>query len=548
MSHDSPYARLKKRLLKPYQNFELDIQLKVQALFIINLIVAALLSMVSIYSFYNYFNGGSDLLIPIILLVVALTSLFQEWLLFRGAFRAASLINILVISCAMLYLSDESAADVYANIYKTPLLFLPVMIAAALYAYSAWVIYAVAGVTVVWTVYKVFFVFGDKIPEGKLNSVIGSFISAMIMMILGIALLDLMIRFAGKSLQRARQNEKIANDNLKRIQSLLVSTQKGLDIGQHVTNAAGDSRKLSQQIDFELNSMGSELQNLVEGVNVSDQNQHRLIDSRDKVKERMEEQTAAITETSTAVLEMTASIRQISAVTQEKKKLMDNLVGVSTDGARQMEDSVSAINRIVDSSQRLLEVIEVIESISSRTNLLAMNAAIEAAHAGEAGKGFSVVAEEIRKLAEETSLNSNVIKTTLENNITQVQDTSKLNSDTALVFEDVNKKIMEFGDALNEIVMGMNEFSNGTEEILRAIENIRDSNGVVNHSLYDMEEVINHNRDGIQQVQSISQMLEQGMKHILELSVQIASQSDRLNQIGDANLQQLRRLQSGLEQ
>lgn len=539
--------RINNKVLKPYQNSEYDIILKVKALFTVNFFVIVLLSLTGIYTLITALKGASDFFTFLILFAVVGVTIVQQLSLFKGWFRFASSLNIIMLTATMFYLSYEPTMGIYGSIFKIPVLFIPVMIAAALYGYHTWMIFAVSGSMIFWISLNAWGLSSSLITEANRSNIIGQYISAMIMIVLSTVLLNIIVSFASKSLERARDKEKMANEGLAKIKSIIASAQKGLSIGQNVSAAANSSHQMSQKIDLELKSMESELGELVNGMVVSNSNQARLIDSRGQVQVRMEEQTAAITETSTAVLEMTASIRQISVVTKEKKTLMDDLILISTSGAHQMEGSVTAINRIVDSSEQLLEVLEVIESISSRTNLLAMNAAIEAAHAGEAGKGFSVVAEEIRKLAEETSSNSNVIKTTLEDNIEQVQITSRMNSQTANIFQDVNKQIMNFGDALSEIVMGMNEFSNGTEEILRAIENIRSSNSVVNSALFDMEDVIDQNQKGINQVRSVSEMLKQGMSHILSLSSDISGRSSQLSQMGSINLQNLEKLKTEIQ-
>lgn len=345
--------------------------------------------------------------------------------------------------------------------------------------------------------------------------------------------------------ERSESEAKSSSEALSRINSLLKSTRQGLAIGENISQSARSSVQLTESITIELRQIDGQLNLLKESVTSSRENQVELMGGRRDVQDRMDEQTAAITETSTSVLQMTSSIKSIAESSNDKKLTMDKLIDISNDGSREMAGSVNEINKVVSASEKLLEVIEVIESIASRTNLLAMNAAIEAAHAGEAGKGFSVVAEEIRKLAEETGINSNLIKSTLESNIHQVRETAKVNRQASEIFDDVNEKIHEFGNALSEIILGMNEFSTGTGEVLNAINHIQESNLAVNQALFRMEDVVRLNEEKISQIEQATAHVHQNMDHITNLSDHINRSARELEQIGSRNLQHMKQLESG---
>lgn len=197
-----------------------------------------------------------------------------------------------------------------------------------------------------------------------------------------------------------------------------------------------------------------------------------LLDNINDINDKMKQQSEAVTKTSSSVQQMMANIVTVSHGATKANDYAKILYTEAQDGSNIGESVVDSIQSIKEYSKQITNITQVIHNIAEQTNLLAMNAAIEAAHAGDHGRGFTVVADKIRKLAEDTGENSKIINEIIEETTQAIDHTVSL----AFKSSESMEKILEGSNTLADLIAtisGANdELDIGRREILMNISNL----------------------------------------------------------------------------
>ena len=208
-----------------------------------------------------------------------------------------------------------------------------------------------------------------------------------------------------------------------------------------------------------------------------------------KIAARVQELHAAVTQQTTSVSDSSAGIEQmianIAAVTanvERASKTCTNLLASANRGKEKIADSNSLIGKVMESSALLLEANKMIASIAAQTNLLAMNAAIEAAHAGEAGAGFAVVADEIRSLAEKSARQSSIVNGHLKEVSAAIDNAVSSSSAASSGFDEVLALITEVTGMEVENANAMREQKAGSDQVARTLHEMQQTTESVNHA------------------------------------------------------------------
>jgi methyl-accepting chemotaxis protein len=297
----------------------------------------------------------------------------------------------------------------------------------------------------------------------------------------------------------------------------------GVDLASNTTEVSAASTQISKTMEM-MNQSTVFMHGEVEKAGLVIKTINGYID---KVIALLTDQSASVHESSASVQQMIANVGNIERSTESKRELVKGLSELAKKGESSMVKSVEAINDITKSTQFIFDLISVINEIAGQTNLLAMNAAIEAAHAGDAGRGFSVVADEIRKLAEKTGENAKDISLSLKTIIDKITETEGTSSAANSIIKEVWNGIDDVADSMSETLNGLKEISVGNAQIIESITQLNMLTEAVNSSSKDMKAGTNQIEDSIKHISSLAAENKDGIaetaRGVDEISASISS-------------------------
>jgi methyl-accepting chemotaxis protein len=244
----------------------------------------------------------------------------------------------------------------------------------------------------------------------------------------------------------------------------------GVDLSSNMEETAA----AINQINANLESTQGQIAQQTSAVDRTSETADRVSLTVEGLGAMIEGQAQAVTESSAAIEQMVSNIRSVSSNAETAHSLTSELLGVSAEGKKKLATVIGAIEQIARQSADLLQAARLISGIAANTNLLAMNASIEAAHAGEWGRGFAVVANEIRHLAEQASAQSKEIAKKLASIKNGIDGAAKTSHQTGEAFGIVFDKVEKAGAIVEQIQRSMAEQNEGSRQVLEGLRNIND--------------------------------------------------------------------------
>ena len=275
------------------------------------------------------------------------------------------------------------------------------------------------------------------------------------------------------------------------------------------------------EIDANLESTNGRIEDQSRNINETSNLVNQISSNITSLNNSIEHHAAGINQSSAAIEEMISTIGNIAGITEKASSEISGLKTASEMGRDKLAEVVGRVEGIARSSENLHEANTLISSIASQTNLLAMNAAIEAAHAGEAGRGFAVVAGEIRKLAELSAGQSKEIQKVIRDIKKSIDSTVTNSEETQSTFKDILQRVTIVERMFLEIRNSMNEQSAGSNQVLTALQEMRENTLSVQQDSQEMEQDSTRISQAVETLSSLGRVIEGAIKEISKGSNEI---------------------------
>ncbi len=324
------------------------------------------------------------------------------------------------------------------------------------------------------------------------------------------------------------------------------NTNSALNMSKQLSMISASSNKNVNEMNSKLSRLSSEADRLHDNIGSSFETTKEFQNFISNVDLLITDQAAALEESTSAVEQMISSINSLAKGTEKRNNIAQKLSETSKKGKEDMKASISNMQAISKATEEISNMINIINDLSEQTNLLSMNAAIEAAHAGSSGGGFAVISKEIRALSINSSKNAKIISDSLQSITAQIKENEVMTTVSGEYFEAMADSINEISEGLMITRNATHEIAAGGHQLIDAIHTLREMSIRVSNSSSMIKEKINEISGTFGNIKDIAKMTNTELANVVSDLVSIAGDMEELAKSGTENEESLNYLEESL--
>jgi len=305
----------------------------------------------------------------------------------------------------------------------------------------------------------------------------------------------------------------------------------GVNLSSNMTETAAAINEISANIQ----SMKNQILNQAASVTETNATMEEITKGIESLNKLIESQAASVTESSATIEEMLSNINNVTQIIIKNDENIKKLRDSSEIGKKDLIKIDDDIKQVAKESEGLIEISKTIQNLADQINLLAMNAAIEAAHAGDSGKGFAVVADEVRKLAESSGSQVKTIETVLNKIKISIEGINKSTDEVLTKFNIIENEIENVSNQVTLIKTAMEEQTTGSKQILQAIGNLNEITQKVKTSSNEMSTGSQQILSEISNLNKVTQEITKGMNEMATGTEQVTVAVNKVNKSTEEN-------------